>query len=81
LKKACFCILFYFLPDVGLWTELWLVTDYHQHGSLFDFLSRTTVDIVAMIQLQLSIVSGLVHLHMPITGIQGGIFDLWINVV
>ena len=22
------------------WTQLWLVTDYHQHGSLFDFLSK-----------------------------------------
>ena len=22
------------------WTQLWLVTDYHPHGSLFDYLSR-----------------------------------------
>ena len=22
------------------WTQLWLVTDYHQHGSLFDYLSK-----------------------------------------
>merc|ERR1719348_2746714 len=24
------------------WTQLWLVTDFHEHGSLFDYLSRTS---------------------------------------
>ena len=24
--------------DNGTWTQLWLVTDYHEHGSLFDYL-------------------------------------------
>ncbi|KAJ8268525.1 hypothetical protein COCON_G00136970 [Conger conger] len=26
--------------DNGTWTQLWLVSDYHEHGSLFDYLSR-----------------------------------------
>merc|ERR1719189_2682397 len=26
--------------DVGIYTQLWLVTDYHENGSLFDFLSK-----------------------------------------
>ena len=26
--------------DEVTWTQLWLVTDYHQHGSLFDYLSK-----------------------------------------
>jgi len=57
--------------DVGLWMELWLVTEYHPPGSLFDCLNRATVSIDAMMQMSLSIVSGLVHLHMDIPGTQG----------
>jgi hypothetical protein len=26
-----------------MWTQLWLVTDYHENGSLFDFLSKCVV--------------------------------------
>ena len=26
--------------DADIWTQLWLVTDYHPNGSLFDYLSR-----------------------------------------
>ncbi|KAG9355985.1 hypothetical protein JZ751_000829 [Albula glossodonta] len=29
--------------DNGTWTQLWLVSDYHEHGSLFDYLNRYTV--------------------------------------
>ena len=25
--------------DADTWTQLWLVTDYHENGSLFDYLS------------------------------------------
>ncbi|KAK7881522.1 hypothetical protein WMY93_029931 [Mugilogobius chulae] len=27
--------------DNGTWTQLWLVSDYHEHGSLFDYLNAT----------------------------------------
>ncbi|TKS88079.1 Activin receptor type-1C [Collichthys lucidus] len=29
--------------DNGTWTQLWLVSDYHEHGSLFDYLNRYTL--------------------------------------
>jgi len=57
--------------DVGLWMELWLVTEYHPAGSLFDCLNRSPVSVEAMMRMSLSIVSGLVHLHMDIPGTQG----------
>lgn len=57
--------------DSGTWTQLWLVTDYHENGSLFDFLNRTVVDISQMVKMALSIANGLAHLHMEILGTQG----------
>nr|XP_043874323.1 activin receptor type-1C isoform X1 [Solea senegalensis] len=57
--------------DNGLWTQLWLVSEYHEHGSLYDYLNRYTVSMEGMIVLALSIASGLAHLHMEIIGTQG----------
>ncbi|OCT61083.1 activin receptor type-1C [Xenopus laevis] len=57
--------------DNGTWTQLWLISEYHEQGSLFDYLNRNTVTIGGMMKLALSIVSGLAHLHMEIVGTQG----------
>ncbi|XP_023702433.1 TGF-beta receptor type-1 isoform X3 [Cryptotermes secundus] len=57
--------------DNGTWTQLWLITDYHENGSLFDYLNRSTVDTTGMIRMTLSIATGLAHLHMEIVGTQG----------
>lgn len=57
--------------DNGTWTQLWLITDYHELGSLFDYLSRTTIDSKQMVKMALSIANGLAHLHMEILGCQG----------
>uniref|UniRef100_A0A8D8R4L8 receptor protein serine/threonine kinase n=2 Tax=Cacopsylla melanoneura TaxID=428564 RepID=A0A8D8R4L8_9HEMI len=57
--------------DNGTWTQLWLITDYHANGSLFDFLNRSTIDVHGLIKMALSIATGLAHLHMEIVGTQG----------
>ncbi|XP_034936476.1 TGF-beta receptor type-1-like isoform X4 [Chelonus insularis] len=57
--------------DNGTWTQLWLITDYHEKGSLFDYLNRSTVDIKGMMRMALSMATGLAHLHMEIVGTQG----------
>uniref|UniRef100_A0A669PEW6 Activin receptor type-1C n=1 Tax=Phasianus colchicus TaxID=9054 RepID=A0A669PEW6_PHACC len=57
--------------DNGTWTQLWLVSEYHEQGSLFDYLNRGTVTAEGMVRLALSIASGLAHLHMEIVGTQG----------
>lgn len=48
-----------------------MVSDYHEHGSLFDYLNRYSVTAEGMIKLALSAASGLAHLHMEILGTQG----------
>jgi len=53
------------------WTQLWLVTDYHEHGSLYDYLSKHTLTPKTMIEMALSIATGLTHLHLEISGTQG----------
>jgi len=53
------------------WTQLWLVTDFHEHGSLFDYLSKHTVTPAKMIEMAMSIATGLTHLHLEISGTQG----------
>ncbi|XP_072900623.1 TGF-beta receptor type-1-like [Hemitrygon akajei] len=57
--------------DTGLCTELWIVLDYHEHGSLFDYLNKFTVAADSVMKLALSIASGLAHLHKEITGTHG----------
>nr|XP_056717068.1 activin receptor type-1C isoform X2 [Euleptes europaea] len=57
--------------DNGTWTQLWLVSEYYEQGSLFDYLNSNTVTAEGMIKLTFSIASGLAHLHMEIVGTQG----------
>jgi len=57
--------------DTGAWTQLLLVTEYHEKGSLYDFLSENTLDLSQMLTMCHSIACGLAHLHIEITGNQG----------
>ncbi|XP_036110125.1 activin receptor type-1C isoform X3 [Molossus molossus] len=57
--------------DNGTWTQLWLVLEYHEQGSLYDYLNRNIVTVAGMTKLALSVASGLAHLHMEIVGTQG----------
>jgi len=57
--------------DEGIYTQLWLITDYHDNGSLYDYLTRYLVTGKQMIRMALSIATGLSHLHMDIIGTQG----------
>lgn len=57
--------------DASTWTQLWLITEYMENGSLFDYLSANFVDSKLAIRMALSIATGLTHLHMEIVGTQG----------
>ena len=54
--------------DKGAYVESWLITEYHERGSLFDYLNTNTVTPEQTFAMSLSIVNGLAHLHMPIEG-------------
>ena len=73
-----FFVFFFFLgfvaadnKDNGAWTQLWLVTDYLERGSLYDYLQLVTLDVESMLKMAVSIASGLAHLHIEIVGTQG----------
>ena len=51
-------------------TELWLITQYHQFGSLYDFLVQEAVSPKVMLQMAISTCSGLAHLHTELFGTQ-----------
>lgn len=59
------------IKGTGSWTQLYLITDYHESGSLYDYLKSTTLDTRALLRLAYSAVSGLCHLHTEIFGTQG----------
>ncbi|VDP24984.1 unnamed protein product [Soboliphyme baturini] len=54
--------------DAGMTTQLWLVTEYHQRGSLYDFLNVHTVDLALLCRICRSVANGLTFLHTEIGG-------------
>ena len=50
----------------------YLVTEYYERGSLFDYLSQMTLSVGAMVILAQSAASGLAHLHTEVQG-EGGV--------
>lgn len=44
-------------------TELWLITEYHERGSLFDYLLENTLTQELCIKMTLCIISGVDQLH------------------
>eukprot|EP00731_Ephydatia_muelleri_P019212 Em0012g37a len=57
--------------DMGIQMQLWLITEFCEHGSLYDFLMTHTLDEHQMIQLIYSAICGLSHLHAEIVGREG----------
>jgi TGF-beta receptor type-1 len=57
--------------DRGLYTELWIITDYHERGSLFDYLNNELLTPKKAFDMCFSIVKGLMHLHRAINGCKG----------
>ncbi|CAG2107433.1 unnamed protein product [Medioppia subpectinata] len=49
-------------------TQLWLITSYHELGSLYDYLNDTPLEDKQMLSILVSIISGVLHLHTEIFG-------------
>ncbi|MFT7819412.1 activin receptor type-1-like [Arapaima gigas] len=52
-------------------TQLWLITHFHELGSLYDYLQQSTLEATGCLRMALSVASGLAHLHVEIFGTQG----------
>ncbi|CAH2043111.1 unnamed protein product, partial [Iphiclides podalirius] len=59
------------IKGTGSWTQMLLITDYHENGSLHDYLQTVVLDTRSLLTMAYSIVSGLAHLHMDIFGTKG----------
>ncbi|XP_035210452.1 bone morphogenetic protein receptor type-1B-like [Stegodyphus dumicola] len=59
------------IRGTGSWTQMLLITDYHELGSLHDYLKVCKLDIRAMLKLAHSASCGLSHLHVEVLGKQG----------
>ena len=55
----------------GGWTQMLMVTDYYEAGSLYDVLQSQVMDTTAMVKLCHSIACGVSHLHTEIFGSRG----------
>lgn len=51
-------------------TQLWLVTHFHELGSLYDFLQYSSLEPESCLKMCLSVACGLVHLHTEIVSSQ-----------
>ena len=51
--------------------EFWLVTAFHERGSLCDYLKGNTVSLEEMMKISLGIAAGLTHLHTEIPCARG----------
>ena len=49
-------------------TELWLITQYHPYGSLYDYLIKRTLTPTIMMRMAISTCRGLTHLHTEFKG-------------
>jgi len=59
------------IKGTGGWTQMLLITDYHERGSLHDYLSVNLLDHEASIKLALTAAQGISHLHTEIFGTKG----------
>ena len=57
--------------DIGIETQLWLITEYCELGSLYHVLVNQTLDEDTMLKLCSTAASGLAHLHTEMTATDG----------
>lgn len=59
------------IKGTGSWTQMLLITDYHEMGSLYDYLQDHCLDPNTLLLMAKSIASGLSHLHTEIFSTRG----------
>ncbi|KAI4456064.1 transforming growth factor-beta receptor type i and ii [Holotrichia oblita] len=59
------------IKGTGSWTQMWLITEYHEYGALYDYLQNNVLDTNSLLLKASSIASGLSHLHTEIFSTRG----------
>ena len=57
--------------DNGMWTQLLLITEYMENGSLYDYLRANQLTMRDLLEMAQGIATGLSHLHHEIVGTHG----------
>ena len=57
------CVVLISIPECSSHLELWMISEYHPHGSLFDYLTIQVLTPVQVIRFARTIASGLAFLH------------------
>jgi serine/threonine protein kinase len=74
-RKRCIKnIIFFLFKDISNRIELWLATEYHANGSVYDYLTHHTITIPVLIKMMSGIASGLCYLHLQINATNGLLF-------
>lgn len=59
------------IKGTGSWTQMLLITEYHEHGSLHDYLQMNVLETPSLLTLARSAAAGICHLHTEIFGTKG----------
>lgn len=59
------------IKGTGSWTQMLLISDYHENGSLYDYLQDHVLDTSSLLLMAQTVASGLSHLHTEIFGTRG----------
>lgn len=59
------------IKGTGSWTQMLLITEYHEQGSLHDYLQNRVITPQMLKTLAFSLASGVAHLHTEIVGTPG----------
>nr|XP_018903858.1 PREDICTED: bone morphogenetic protein receptor type-1B-like isoform X1 [Bemisia tabaci] len=59
------------IKGTGSWTQMLLITEYHEFGSLYDYLQTNELDVSSLMSLICSAAAGVAHLHTEIFSTQG----------
>ncbi len=71
-------IILFLFKDISYRIELWLATEYHENGSVYDYLMNHTITTRILTKMIYSIVNGLWILHIPIDA-RNGLMNLLVN--
>ncbi|KAJ8932328.1 hypothetical protein NQ314_014747 [Rhamnusium bicolor] len=64
------------IKGTGSWTQMLLITDFHEQGSLYDFLQEHSLSSKTLLIMSQSIARGIAHLHTEIFGFRLSIFQV-----
>lgn len=86
IKRCLFYEVIYFLylgyivldiKGTGFWIQLFLIIEYYENGSFYDFFQINVFDVEDMFKMCYSVVCGFGYLYLEIFGIKGKVVEFY----